>query len=112
VGAFIDQVLVVYQKFKDQVGVARTAPEVNLASEIEKLKEIKSEAEKLKTNPCTVKLYGVLLETMDESIEQVNGLLQDSSQIARDKLTDAIDSLFQKISAEITRLFECLPNCP
>jgi hypothetical protein len=111
VGAFIDQALAVYQEFKDQIKVAGAATDNNLANEIEKLKAIKTEAEKLKTNPCTVKLYGVLLSAMDKSIAQVSGLLIDSSATARAKLADAADSLFTQISQEITRLFACLPNC-
>jgi hypothetical protein len=111
VGALIDQGLAVFQKFKAQIDVIRATPGIDLPGAIEKLKEIKTEAEKLRANPCAGRLYGILVEGMNKSIEQVAGLLTDSSNAAQAKLSEAMDVLFMQISAEITRLFKCLPNC-
>jgi hypothetical protein len=93
------------------VELIRTTPGIDLPGAIAKLKEIKTEAEILKANPCTGKLYGILVEGMNRSIEQVGGLLTDSTSAAREKLASGMETLFMQLSAEVTRLFKCLPNC-
>ena len=110
-GKLIDQGLTVFQKFKAQVELIRSTPGIDLPGAIAKLKEIKTEAEILKANPCAGKLYGILVEGMNRAIEQVGGLLTDSTSAAREKLASGMETLFLQLSAEVTRLFKCLPNC-
>lgn len=110
-GKLIDQGLAVFQKFKAQVELIRTTPGIDLPGAIVKLKEIKTEAEILKANPCAGKLYEILVNGMNQGIEQVGGLLTDSTSAAREKLASGMETLFMQLSAEVTRLFKCLPNC-
>ena len=109
--ALIDQALAVFQKFKAQVEIIRTIPDIDLPAAIEKLKEIRTEADKLKANPCAGKLYEILVNGMNQAIEQVGGLLTDSTSAARERLASGMETLFLQLSAEVTRLFKCLPNC-
>lgn len=110
-GKLIDQALAVFQKFQAQVELIRSTPGIDLPGAIEKLKEIRTEADKLKANPCSGKLYEILMQGMNHAIEQVVGLLANSTDTAREKLAGAMETLFLQLSAEVTRLFKCLPNC-
>ena len=110
-GKLIDQGLAVFQKFKTQVELIRSTPGIDLTGAIAKLKEIKTEADILKANPCAGKLYEILVNGMNQAIEQVGGLMTNSTSVAREKLASGMESLFLQLSAEVTRLFKCLPNC-
>lgn len=110
-GKLIEQGLAIFQKFKAQVELIRSTPGIDLPGAIAKLKEIKTEAEILKANPCAGKLYEILVNGMNQGIEQVGGLLTDSTGAAREKLASGMEILFLQLSAEVTRLFKCLPNC-
>lgn len=89
----------------------RATPGFNHTVAIDKLEEMRTAADQLKTNPCTGKLHERLTQGMNQGIEQVGGFIADTGASSQEKLAGMMESLFIQLSAEAARLFKCLPNC-
>jgi hypothetical protein len=108
---FRGQFMPLVQKYYDQVLATSSAKKAQMAGQIELLEKVKSDIEKIITNPCTVKLRTALMIAVQNSMEGFLALLNNQSESVQESFFEQATQAIREMNEQLARLADCGTVC-